>query len=252
MNCRLSIRVYLMGKLVAQITNDSTKELSVMNPRPTSGSPKRVALLVTFVCALLTPAIALACLWDFETTLMERQPRALEVMTGKFLRHSPEYYRWRIKDRQARLVSTKDPAKIQAYSDDIAVAYDKLGEHQKAIDLMTKQLAMDDQRYESLANLGTFYIHNGDMEKGLEFIHKAIAVNPDAHFGREIYQAYLVEYVLEVRKARRDANPDISEEEVTSLPLTVKHRTIWAAPTEFAGFLLKRLEIEPTGSDHQT
>ena len=50
--------------------------------------------------------------------------------------------------------------------------------------------------YETRANLGTFYIHAGELEQGVEQIELAIEINPDAHFGREIYQKHLVNYVL--------------------------------------------------------
>jgi hypothetical protein len=44
-----------------------------------------------FVAALLVPAIAVACMWDYDTIKMERTrfPSTLELITGKFLRHSP-------------------------------------------------------------------------------------------------------------------------------------------------------------------
>ncbi|MGH6644977.1 MAG: hypothetical protein ACRED3_20010, partial [Bradyrhizobium sp.] len=61
------------------------------------------------VLALLVglPAIALACLWDSDTLKQERSrfPTTLELITGKFLRHSPEFYKWRIEDRQARIAA---------------------------------------------------------------------------------------------------------------------------------------------------
>jgi hypothetical protein len=57
--------------------------------------------------------------------------------------------------------------------------------------------------YETEANLGTFYVLNGKLEEGLKHIDKALAINPDAHFGREKYQKLLVEYVLEKMKDQR-------------------------------------------------
>src|SRR5205823_3773549 len=89
------------------------------------------------VATLLLPGIGRACLWDFDTLAMERArfPTALEVITGKFLRHSPEFYEWRIRDRLAKL--ERDPHNL-AYLDDLAVAYDKLGQHDKAIEAMLK------------------------------------------------------------------------------------------------------------------
>lgn len=52
----------------------------------------------------LVPSLALACVWDYDTPKMERQrfPSALELITGKFPRHSPEFYEWRIRDREAK------------------------------------------------------------------------------------------------------------------------------------------------------
>jgi hypothetical protein len=56
------------------------------------------------------------------------------------------------------------------------------------------------RRYETIANLGTFHILRGDFNEGLGYILEALAINPDAHFGREKYQRWLVEYVLESRE----------------------------------------------------
>lgn len=159
-----------------------------------------------FAKALFTLAIlaglaapAFACMWDVDTLMMERQrfPDALELITGKFLRHTPEYYQWRIKDRTARLKS--EPENLAIY-DDLAVAYDKTGQQDKAIETMLAKEKLKPGLYETAANLGTFYIHAGQLEKGLDHIERAIEINPDAHFGREIYQKRLVEYVLSKRK----------------------------------------------------
>ena len=136
------------------------------------------------------------CLWDTDTLAMERRtfPDILELITGKFLRHSTEFYQWRIKDRLARIES--EPNNLALY-DDLAVAYDKTGEHQLAIATMQRKEAIKPGLYETAANLGTFHIHAGDLEAGIPFLKQAIEINPDAHFGREIYQVVLVQYVLE-------------------------------------------------------
>jgi len=83
-----------------------------------------------------------------------------------------------------------------ALQDDLAVAHEKLGDHEQAIELISAQLAETPDRYETHANLGTFYIHAGDFEQGLKHIDRAIEINPDAHFGRERYQRELVRYLL--------------------------------------------------------
>jgi tetratricopeptide (TPR) repeat protein len=126
---------------------------------------------------------------------MERSrfPTVLELITGKFLRHSRAFYEWRIEDRLRKLEA--DPTNL-ALIDDLAVAYDKTGQHDKAIATIWPSYRINPNRYETVANLGTFHVHAGRLEDGRSFIGRAIAINPDAHFGRERFQKYLVEYVL--------------------------------------------------------
>lgn len=154
---------------------------------------------LTALVVLLIPSAAVACLWDFDTLLQERSrfPDTLELITGKFLRHSPEFYEWRAKDRRVKLAA--DPGNL-SYRDDLAAALDKLGRHDEAIAVAMETDRLRPGRYESAANLGTFLIHSGRLEGGLTYIRRAIAINPDAHFGREVYQAKLVEYVLSRQK----------------------------------------------------
>ncbi len=162
-------------------------------------TPPTLRTLLAIVLTLMTVIPLYACLWDHDTLKMEqsRFPDTLELITGKFKRHSQEFYKWRIKDRKTKLISKPDHLE---YIDDLAVAYDKTGEHQKAIDIMLDKEKLKPGMYETEANLGTFYIHAGQLEKGLEHIKRAIKINPDAHFGREVYQQYLVEYVLSIQK----------------------------------------------------
>ncbi len=134
-------------------------------------------------------------MWDYDTIEMERQqfPSVLELLSGKFIRHSPEFYYWRIKNRRQEI--KKHPEQIALY-DDLAVACSKTGAHQKGIDLMFKKDSLRPGMYETYSNIGTFYIFAGKLKKALEYIDKALSVNENAHFGREIYQKYLVEYLL--------------------------------------------------------
>ena len=153
-----------------------------------------------FLFVLLPVPAAEACLWDSTTLATERSefPGVLELITGKFPRHSSAYYEWRIEDRLAQLeAEPRELATILALRDDIAVGYDKLGRHDEAIAYGTDTLELEPDRYESHANLGTFLLHAGRFEDGLSHLRHAIEINPDAHFGREIYQIRLVEWVLE-------------------------------------------------------
>ncbi|MFK7920455.1 MAG: tetratricopeptide repeat protein [Bacteroidia bacterium] len=148
------------------------------------------------ISMILLGLISMACLWDKDTIEMEFEqfPGTLELISGHFLRHSPEFYYWRIKDREQKLQSTDS---LQ-WHDDLAVAYSKLGNDPQAIAITQAVLKRFPERYESLANLGTFYIHNGQYQEGLAFLKEAVRINPDAHFGREKYQIYLVDYLISI------------------------------------------------------
>ena len=161
------------------------------------------AILTVFI--LLFSNFINACLWDRDTYAMEKQkfPEAFELMTGNFDRHSNSYYQWRIAKIQPQIdKGNKDPLLF----DDLAVAYSKLGDDKKAIALMKQKEKFAPNLYETFANLGTFYIHDGQFEEGLKYINKAIKINPEAHFGREIYQKYLVEFILLNKKKESESN----------------------------------------------
>jgi len=154
-----------------------------------------VGIAVVSLCAL-AGGEAHACLWDRDTIEMERRtfPTVAELITGKFPRHSDALYEWRIEDRQARLA--EDPDDLAAM-DDLAVAFDKLERHDDAIAVMQDALVLDPERYETHANLGTFFVHAGELEQGLAHIERALEIDPDAHFGRERYQLWLVQYAMQ-------------------------------------------------------
>ena len=195
--------------------------------RSVTTKPIRACIIALLTCGYAVPLGA--CLWDYDTLLMERRqfPTALNLITGKFLRHSPEFYRWRIANRQERIQANADDPRL---FDDLAVAYDKTGQHQLAIDTMLDKDRRFPGLYETFANLGTFYIHSGDLEEGLTWINKAIALNPNAHFGREVYQQLLVRYVLSRIK------PDETQ---PSLPLRSKNDGSMASE-DFASYVAKQ------------
>ncbi len=153
----------------------------------------------SFLALSIVGIISLSCMWDNDTVEMERQrfPEVIELISGKFLRHSPEFYYWKVRDRSLKIQQFPDSLSLY---DDLAVAHSKLGNDSAAIALMLQKEALSPGLYETYANLGTFYIHDGQLETGLAYIKKAIEINPDAHFGREVYQQYVVEYVLQKRK----------------------------------------------------
>src|SRR5690606_14125083 len=146
---------------------------------------------------------------DYDTLQMERSrfPGALELIVGKFLRHSQPFYEWRVKDRRSDIAAhdsgaeTLSDEELAHTYDDLAAALDKLKRHDEAIEVIREKAERlpNVGQYETHANLGTFLIHSGRLEEGVAELKKALEINPDAHFGREKYQVLLVEYVMERR-----------------------------------------------------
>ncbi|MCG6157548.1 tetratricopeptide repeat protein [Rubinisphaera margarita] len=154
------------------------------------------AILPLFIVIAIAPS-AHACLWDNDTLAQERarMPGVHEAVIGFFPVHSPAYDEWRIGDRLRRLdeLSDDDPARLPLY-DDLAVSYDRLERSREAIEIMERALAMDPDRYETLANLGTVLVHAGRLDEGLVPLRRALEINPDAHFGRERYQILVIDW----------------------------------------------------------
>ncbi len=176
-------------------------------------SPRRcaglAAVLVTLCATAASTPAASACLWDTDTLWQEREafPDTLELIVGKFARHTDAFLEDRVARRQSalRLHAAGEepmpaPQRAAAY-DDLAVALEKLGRHDEALAALEKKVADVGDRgaYETAANRGTILIHAGRLGEGLAEIERALAINPDAHFGRERIQKLLVEYLIERR-----------------------------------------------------
>jgi hypothetical protein len=149
-----------------------------------------------------------------------------DVIHERFPRHGEAYYRERNRLARQALADKQEPhsAADLALFDDLGAGLDYLKQHDEAVRVLRDKLREQEARgykgrpmYTTYANLGTFLIHGnaraalaGDatarerLREGLEFIHESIAVNPEAHFGREVWQAVAAEYLLAV-----SANPKL-------------------------------------------
>ena len=198
-------------------------------------TPSRFLTAILISITASNPVVA--CLWDYDTLAMERQrfPDVLELISGKFLRHSTAFYQWRASDREQRLQEQPSP---EVY-DDLAVAYEKLGDPEKAIAITLEKQKHFPGLYETHANLGTFYIHAGQLETGVQQIDIAISMNPEAHFGREVYQKHLVNYVLSKQVAK-----------TTQLPLATSGHGEFG-PIGFADFVIaaQGTDLSPKARD---
>lgn len=146
-----------------------------------------------------------------------------DVIHERFPKHGSAYYTQRnreVREELAKLERSPPEARSSdryfALLDDLGAGLDRLGEDDEAVSILRDKLRQQQEQgrkgrelYTTYANLGTFLIHGhfkqamqGDAEakthlrEGMQFIHQSIEVNPEAHFGREIWQAVIVEYLL--------------------------------------------------------
>ncbi len=171
-------------------------------------------VLGVFVLSLLPAA---ACKWDRDTLKEEAKGKldTVKAITGWFDRYPPRYYEMRL-ERVTHALKDK-PGLLDLY-DDAGVACDRLGRHDEAIAWMARKnavlegqpaSAMAVPRYRYLANLGSFHMDRwisrppeirnkelGDLLDAEKFVTEAIALNPDAHFGRERYQLQMIRWLL--------------------------------------------------------
>ena len=182
---------------------------------------KPSALLVLALLALP----ARACLNDRDSDSLATQaaqlPQTLRVITGRFERNPPLYYQMRIERERAQLAKNRRQFNLH---DDIAVALDKLGRDDEALQTIERKRALlpafnpgdksnREHWYRYFANAGTFRAHRylksgaplaklGEMKTARAQIKRAIEIKPDAHFGRERYQLMAMDWIL-ARKSKK-------------------------------------------------
>ncbi len=175
--------------------------------------------LTAMALLLGLPLSAAACLWDRDTPADEAKglPEVVAVLTGRFARNPPLFYEMRLERVSARI--EKHPDDLGAY-DDAGVACDRLGRGDEAIGWMEKKRArmpippldpeapaVKEHLYRYHANLGTFLVHRwirrgaersrlDEVKAAREEIAQALAINPDAHFGREKYQLRALDWII--------------------------------------------------------
>ncbi len=147
-----------------------------------------------------------------------------DVIHERYPKHGRDYYEER--NRLARrALSEEDAGRRQgeaptpayfALKDDLGVGLERLGKHEEAVSLMREKQRQQEAAglkgrdlYSTQANLGTFLIlwqmeegfadlpaTKRRLNEGLKLVRASMISNPEAHFGREVWQAVLLEFFL--------------------------------------------------------
>jgi hypothetical protein len=146
-----------------------------------------------------------------------------DVIHERFPKHGRAHYAERDRLTRAKLnaLHQDDRARFPLL-DDLGAGLERLGKSDEAVAVMREKLARQQalglrgrDLYTSYANLGTFLIHGsaksalgGDaaakarFREGVAYIKKSVEVNPEAHFGREQWQAAIAEFLLAAMENR--------------------------------------------------
>lgn len=210
---------------------------------------RRLVHLLALVAALFSVRVALACIWDNDTLKAESsgRPGVLQVLAGRFDMLPAEYYEARLRHSESLIAA--DPLRLEEY-DNAGAACDRLHRADEAVAWMRRKLAileeveaagtidkqrLAEHRYRYLANIGTFLAHRWldsgadrdrleDLTSGASYIEQAIAIKPNAHFGRERYQLLAMKWLILNPSPDRepstlfDADPAIRADRLGALP----------------------------------
>lgn len=150
-----------------------------------------------------------------------------DVLHERFYLHGPAWFEHRHQRVAHELALYEDGSKpkderYSALLDDYAVDFDRLGRPAEGIPILRRKLDLqqpigadgkrappDPRFYTTYANLGTLLAHEhlkgalkkepaalAGLREGLALIEQSVAVNPEAHFGRERWQVVTLRYLL--------------------------------------------------------
>ncbi len=154
-----------------------------------------------------------------------------DVLTERYRRHSDAWYRKRNENVRKKIeklnqknVTDQDVrTKLFNLYDDLGVGLERLGKHDKALEVLREKKAKQDKAgvqenrmYTTYANLGTVLAHKhlpaalrgnrqakSSVRQALDHLNKAVDINPSAHFGRETWQITALAFLLAATENNR-------------------------------------------------
>ena len=129
---------------------------------------------------LACAGMATACLWDRDTITDELQTRATQydLVMGQFPSHGKTYYQKRIEKLEP---DADKNALLWSESNDLAVAYIRTGQFDKALIILGRNLKTKPGDYHTLSNLGVLYKKQGDFPNAVDYMRRALEIKPEGH-----------------------------------------------------------------------
>lgn len=156
---------------------------------------KSLVILTSVISLLGFTTQTLACMGSsYSRTYAPRYdiPSTYDLAISKLPIHSSAYYQWIIQNNLEKIKNNQ--ITLDDY-DDLAVAYNKIGDKAKAIELLIPLVKENPNRFSSVSNLGSIYLNVGDYENGLKYLKIANTLKPVDSYDREYAQEKVYSYV---------------------------------------------------------
>ncbi|MGV3774640.1 MAG: tetratricopeptide repeat protein [Verrucomicrobiales bacterium] len=164
-------------------------------------SSKPAILSALLLSSTFTPSQVHGCANNYldglDKWLNTKSTSSTEVKT-KLLKAPPKDY-WIKREKEMRAALSKNSDDYQAISD-LAVCQMHLGDAADAVKTLTTLVKLHPEEYNLAANLGTAYELNGEPEKALLWINRAIEINPSSHQGTEWLHVKILEAKLAMKQ----------------------------------------------------
>jgi tetratricopeptide (TPR) repeat protein len=160
------------------------------------------SILILAILSLFTNSILQACIWPIDEKMVGK-PIPVESLSGQALVETLRSHEGRDhweKIHADILQQQKSFGKIATTDNDLAVVLLHLGKIKEAIALLENMEKGPRRQYYVAANLGTAYELNGENEKALQWIRKAMDRNPDSHYDTEWLHVKILEAKIAISR----------------------------------------------------
>lgn len=129
---------------------------------------------------------------------------------------------------------------------ELAISYEKVGNHNKALELLKKQIESYPDNYEGYAELGVSLSIVGKLDEAIDMYKKAIKINPRDYYsffnmGKAFYDKGLKDKALEIFEYAIRLNPKFPESYVNAGIILAEFGQLERASENFK----KAIEIKP-------